>query len=475
MNKKLVTLEWRRLIDKLAHEVPNLYICVFIFIVVFSILAFMAPYIVSNTGLIGDEPTYYNTAYSILHDGDVDLRNNLSPDVYTSYGATVGPWYVSNKHGKAVPAFMPGLPVLIAPGLLFPDSLGVVWILCFLMSFTAVNIYLLFYSIAENKVVAFIVFIVVFFSPPLITISFTAFPEVPAVLFITLALRYLIGQKSTKGIMYVSFSAGVLPWLHVKYAILSVLISVFMLIKIRDSIKKVILFTILPLLSLGLFTCYMLNNYGQLILPIYGKDLLVLEYSKLGLPGLLFDGEKGLLINAPVYLCGIIGVLFCFRNKRYDSFVLLVIFVTFWILVAAHSLNGRMGWWGGGSPPTRFLIPVIPILGYFIVKYLIRFKWFGWILFLPLACISLYMGWCYIKSPTIINVCFNGSADALQKLPFADHIIKYMVFFPNPDDPLKKPEFSVLNLVRIIAVVVGILLVHVIYIYYEKRKIRQIP
>ena len=72
------------------------------------------------------------------------------------------------------------------------------------------------------------------------------------------------------------------------------------------------------------------------------------------MPGLLFDQQFGLLANAPVYLCALVGVGALVRRRPRIAIDLAVIVLPYGLAVAAFYM-----WWGGFSSPARFLTPVL--------------------------------------------------------------------------------------------------------------------
>ena len=71
------------------------------------------------------------------------------------------------------------------------------------------------------------------------------------------------------------------------------------------------------------------------------------------MPGLLFDQQFGLLPNAPVYLCAILGFWTLLRRRLAVALPLLLIIVPYALAVAMYAM-----WWAGYSSPARFLVPI---------------------------------------------------------------------------------------------------------------------
>jgi hypothetical protein len=81
--------------------------------------------------------------------------------------------------------------------------------------------------------------------------------------------------------------------------------------------------------------------------------------SQVGTLGLLFDRTFGLIPRAPIYLVAALGVIPLWR--RGPSALLVALFLG-WLaafIVVASSAN----WWADGSPPSRYLLAILPFFG----------------------------------------------------------------------------------------------------------------
>ncbi len=73
--------------------------------------------------------------------------------------------------------------------------------------------------------------------------------------------------------------------------------------------------------------------------------------------GQLMDQKFGILPVGPVYCLAFPGFWILYRLRSDHFWRLIALFLSFYTLMSAYYM-----WWGGFSPPCRFLIPVIPLL-----------------------------------------------------------------------------------------------------------------
>jgi hypothetical protein len=77
-----------------------------------------------------------------------------------------------------------------------------------------------------------------------------------------------------------------------------------------------------------------------------------------GLAGLFFDRQFGLLVYAPIYLLAVFGLpLLPRRLPSLAAWSILVLLGAYTVFIAGFSY-----WYGAFSPPSRMLVPVVPVL-----------------------------------------------------------------------------------------------------------------
>lgn len=135
------------------------------------------------------------------------------------------------------------------------------------------------------------------------------------------------------------------------------------------------------------------------------------------LGGLAFDPSGGLLFSAPLWLVAIAGVAALWRRGGPGERMLLVGCATT-VAALLHSLE----WYGGGSPPARYLVPMLPavvLAAGFILREPRRWRAAAEVLVLP----SVAVWWVLVTRPHLsINPGDGGwwAGDALARSFLAD-------------------------------------------------------
>ncbi len=111
--------------------------------------------------------------------------------------------------------------------------------------------------------------------------------------------------------------------------------------------------------------------------------------------GLVFDPAGGLLFAAPLVLLGLAGGPALWRDgSRAERGLVVGAGVT--VLALLHSIE----WYGGGSPPFRYLVPLLPLFALAWVPLLRRWapaRHLAWVLVPP----SLLLAWVLVSRPSL--------------------------------------------------------------------------
>ncbi len=335
--------------------------------------------------ITGDEPHYLVIATSLMRDGDLDVLNNYrqkdyqafypyhlgdarSPeDMHAVYGRNGG---LYSKHGL-------GLPLALLPAMrLGGHGLAIV----FMMGIAAtlsLQTYLLARDVTERRLPALAAWVAVAFTSPLLLYADQIYPEIPGALLTVIGVRAVLrgagastlgeGGESHRGAaLHLGVAVGLLPWLHLRYIPLAAALAVaglavFLLPAGRPTSER------LRRLAPPLLGPPGIAGMALLLLNwrLFGGTLTVDEYGALGvqnllagLPGLLVDRQFGLLVYAPIYLVALYGLPLIRRRLpgRQGGTIMgaLGLYVLF---IAAFS-----EWYGAYSPPSRMLVPVVPLL-----------------------------------------------------------------------------------------------------------------
>lgn len=342
----------------------------------------IAPLPVGMSATNGDEPHYLLLAHSLLHDHDVDLRNNYAQADYRSfYDRPIDPHLFTHDGHSICNHIMIGLPLLIFSPYALLGRMGVMLFLALLMSGGL-------WALARAATHAFngqwAKWGVFFFgvSYPVAIYSHQIYPETIGFVIVCVLLLMafmpvegrgeVVGQQ--KGFpraraVAIGSLLAYLPHLHYKMTILAVLWHAFILWRHWEHRKTFFWWSLPPiLLSAGLFLLWIATLFGTLsphvlTTPIGGTFLGGNSVSA-GALGLFFDQEYGLLFYAPAYVLAAVGGWHRLRSRttRLETIFLIAIYASYHLVGASYQI-----WHGGLAPVPRYLVPVLPILIIFSV------------------------------------------------------------------------------------------------------------
>jgi hypothetical protein len=336
----------------------------------------------------GDEPHYLLMAQSLWREGDLDLRDNLAREDWREYTpGPLGPHYgAPRKDGRPFPAHSPGLPLLLAPAYAIGGRPGTVAVLALAAAALVATVRALALRLGVTPAGAWLAWAAML-GPPVFFYSFHVYTEVLSALalYTGLALASAVASPAAAGAA-AGLLAGALPWLHVKMIAGAGVIGLLAAVRLRG--RALAAFAAMAgLMAVG-YVVYLEHVFGQPTpLAVYGGAPAQMSGSvPAALFGLLLDRSFGLLPHAPVFLLGLAGLVPLCRRWRATWPLLLAA-----LAVLAPVLPWRM-WWGGQSPPARFLVPLVPVLAVAAAlrvtespRGLARWAW-------PLAAIGLALG-----------------------------------------------------------------------------------
>jgi hypothetical protein len=311
----------------------------------------------SKVGLSGDEPHYLLITYSLLHDRDFEVQNNYSAlDHQHFYRGKIEPRLAS---GTPYSVHGIGLPLLLLPGFAAFGLIGVLLTEALLSALLLCAIYQASLRMTSSASASLAAALGFGLTSPALFLSVSAYPELPAALIASLTVLRLSKSDSGRGLSIFGYSLalGALPFFHVKFLPLAVLLIAAFAFELKGKRLRVWLAAGAGI-SMGAFLLFTLVTFGSLDpTASYGRQRIFLDRVPLGIAGLLFDQEYGLLLHAPFYLLGFAGIVTLFRRRASWGLLTLLALLSISIPGAAHPL-----WSGGTSPPARFLLPALPLL-----------------------------------------------------------------------------------------------------------------
>lgn len=322
----------------------------------------------------GDEPHYLVMTQSLLRDQDFDLRNNYEHKEYLEYYPSEINPHVIQVGNRWYPVHGIGLPILAAPWFAAGGRAGVVIMLTLMMLAGLGILWTVMRSAGFSRSATALAVLVAGFTLPVVSMSGQVYPEVPAFLLVSLGIRALVGSALTGwNLAALLLSVAVLPWLHSKDTALAIALLVATVLAHRQKGTMRVLAAPAGLLLVSVFGLVVLSHHwyrhwslGPSIITavtISGEHSLIAAAAALfahpwvGLLGILFDQQSGILLASPVFVLAISGVMSLWSRKRTLAVGCLLTFLSVYLPNGAFSV-----WDGGFASPARLLTPAIPVL-----------------------------------------------------------------------------------------------------------------
>lgn len=342
----------------------TIFIHILLFIACFAALLYVRFHV--NNSITGDEPHYLLMNYSLVHDHDLNLKNNYengdSRDFYPGLAATqqVGVGQGTSESQRWYSIHGIGLPILMLPGFMLDGGRGAI---VMMVLFAAITVWLLMawtYQVTKKKRLSYLVAFGLFAMYSFNGLAGYLYPDI-IIAGLTLAGLLIIERYYRQPIFQalLGFIAGFIILIHLKGIAVSGPLLIALTFKLWQEKKR------LPWPAIAVFVPVMayffLSNYGwfgiwnptkiygELIFPQIGPETII--------PAFLFDSMRGFLIYNPIILLVFVGVPIWFVKKR--NSLLLSLFV---MLPSVVALAVFKGWQGGDSQIGRYAIDFIPVI-----------------------------------------------------------------------------------------------------------------
>jgi hypothetical protein len=339
----------------------------------FAFAIFLAVRLAQRLPPTGDEPHYLVITQSLLSDRDVAVGNNYERLDYNRYYAGfLEPHASVAGDGKAYSVHSPGLPALVAPAF----ALGgywpaVIWIALLSAAGTAL-VWKSAYLLTEHAGAAWFGWAAVTLTAPCALLGSLIYPDpVSGCILAGGVLALVLANQQcawpVAGSLALGTAIGVLPWLHTRLTVPAGTLGALVLLHLafdrafHTNRWRHLAAFVAPcaIVVAGWFGFFWTIHHTLSPVAAYG-NVVPLELRRIGpgLLGLLADQEFGLLANAPIHLVSFAGIWFVFRRHARLGLELLLLVLPYSIAVSAYDL-----WWGGFSPPGRFLVPLVFVGG----------------------------------------------------------------------------------------------------------------
>src|SRR6266487_4133226 len=331
--------------------------------IVAAILYLLSAWSMSPRLPVGDAPHYLVIAQSLLRDHDLQIENNHARgDYHEFFGPPLKPDYLRRGvNGQIYSIHAPGLPAVVAPAFAVFGYSGVVVLLALISATATALAWSAVWRVTGDAGASWFGWATVALSVPFVFEAFTVFPDgLGGSIVMAGVLVALTGDVVSERALIVAGAAlALLPWLHTRFALTAGTLGLVIAARQFQSaerIRRIVAFLTVPAVSSIAWFWFFYAIYGtpNPAAPYGSVTQTSVANIPRGLTGLLLDQQFGILPYAPVYLCALLGFVPLGRRTPRIAAELALVIVPYAVATAAYFM-----WWGGFSPPGRFLVSVL--------------------------------------------------------------------------------------------------------------------
>jgi len=368
-----------------ASKRSNLYIAGGIFAVCVPVYVLYTLYFCQITMIHGDEGQYLRVTQSLLHDGDMDLANNLSDEQtnefhVTNFAVDKAP---ASPEGKVHSVHPIGLSVALMPayqwGLAHWNNprLATALFMTLLASLCVSLTFLWLSALRAERWTALLATAIMASTGPFFYFTNQLFPEIPALLIGLVALVALVhwqvpggtyrswGPWELPALGLLTLLLCCLPFFHARYTPLGLFCGAGVLLQAWHSQRRPFALVLIGgIVALGVYTLISFhyafsNDWMGPFRPgnAWKEGALDIATWPLSLPGHWLHVGKGILNSSPIYFFALFGLLVLgrLRDRR--------LLVAIGLYGATAAINGLHPQWEFGFCfPARFLMTALPVL-----------------------------------------------------------------------------------------------------------------
>jgi hypothetical protein len=396
------------------------------FFLPFAVYLAILPWSARHRQPDGDEPYYLLVTHSLAYDFDADLTDNYARQDWRHFldraiapqpGDPVGP------HGERYSRHNELLPLALVPAYRLGGKLGA---LATMASFTALLAWMMLrlarHYVRGHPGEALAAYALTAFAPPLLLYSYQVWVEVPAAILATAALDRILsldGQRSWGRKEWLGLGVPVLllPLLKLRFILIAApLLLMGWWHAGRPRRPVFILAGLLGAVAGGMLL------YNQVV---YSNPLKIhtwqevdphryspASYLKGGF-GLFFDAAFGAFGCAPIWLLLLPAALLLAARRSRLLLHLAALSLPYLVIVAP-----RVEWYGGWSPPFRYALIALPLLGISLAPLLARRceRPGAWALLAGLGALTLALTLVWVAVPGWTYNFADGRTYALDAL-----------------------------------------------------------
>ena len=320
-----------------------------------------------------DEPHYLLIMESLVHDHDLDLRNNYDAADYADYYEGGLPdRHVIHVGDTQLPIRDLGLPVLGAIPFAIARRTGVLVLMCVIGAAVAWRGFTLLRTLGFTRDAALFSAAAVALLHPLFTYSTQIYPDLPAALVVLLVAEALARPPSAARLAIASALLGVLPLLTIRgwfpVAGMGLVVAYQALRPFAAGLTRARILRVVaaaaPFAAIVLSLALLDQRLFGVALPNAGYVLLrdsqpILTYTpQIGLPGLFLDRTFGLLSRVPLYALAFFGAVPLYRHARATRSAALMALFLGWLAYVVY-IGNIAYWWADVSPSSRYQLATI--------------------------------------------------------------------------------------------------------------------
>lgn len=318
----------------------------------------------TNTVTTGDEPHYLLMDYSMVHDHDLNLKNNYENSDYKSFffSPLLPQGTPARQDGRTDALYAPhgiGLPVLLMPGYYLATKTGAVFEMVVLATLVVWLTWVWTKYITNSRKAAYLasfgLMICYFFN----NLAGYIYPDL-LIAATSLASLIIIEKyfKQRKYRLLLGFVAGFMILVHIKTLVFVLPLLAVLSYKLWRTERKLPWDTIL-ITSLFIFYYYATYHvwFGVPSSIAIGSGGTSFDGSAVtNVAAMLFDSNRGLLVFNPITLLLFIGLPLWYKLRRNSLITLLFI-----VLPSLYVLSVFVQWNGGYAPAGRYIMNFLPL------------------------------------------------------------------------------------------------------------------
>ena len=297
--------------------------------------------------------------------------------------------FLTGKNGGEYQVHTPGISFLMFPAYYLDRQLGgpgrradaqwperLIAVNGFFLSVYAVWVLLVFRflrRVVGSTWVPWITTIALMLTMPVAAFPFQFYAETAAGVILVWVAGHLLfpGRGGLFASLFAGLLAGYLPWLHVRFSAMAMVLVVGGIIMLRGTPRRAGAFLGGAIASLGSMSLYAYHLTGS-ILPWSmwqeesGRVVLSVSGAIYGSYAYLVDSEWGLFAHSPVYLLVLPGYWLMARRRPDIAWMCGLVFLSLLLPAAAHTLHAA------GATPMRLIVAAVPFAAVPLVELLAR-------------------------------------------------------------------------------------------------------